>query len=78
MANEPDDSTPEKNVLVQCRVPRSDYDRFIALFPMYGASAWFIRTAIHSFVQQMESQPDLVEQVQASIAAMLSEAKFGK
>lgn len=53
------------------RVSEVDYDRFRSLFPQYGATTWFITTALKSFLKSMEKDPTAHEQVDAAITSMV-------
>lgn len=61
-------------VAMTAKVYKEDIDRFNALFPMYGAATWFIRTALREFLTKVEASPTMQEHVKDGIAEMLKES----
>lgn len=57
---------------LSAEVPREEYEFFREQFPQYGASKWFITTALIEFNARIREQPSLKEHVDASIQQMLA------
>jgi hypothetical protein len=53
------------------KVPREEYEFFRDTFPQYGASTWFITSALVEFNARLRENPSLKEHVDRSIDAML-------
>lgn len=60
-----------ETVEFSAKVPRDVYDKFKVLVPAYGGTQWFINAALAGFVQRLEANPSLSENVSASVEAML-------
>lgn len=59
-------------------VDREHYDQFIGMFPFYGATTWFIREALHAFIQQVREHPnsgDLQADLKKAIEKMVNETR---
>jgi len=57
------------------KVPEELYEEFRDLFPMYGATTWFITHSLEQFVKLARQSPQLQEMVAASIDQMLQERR---
>jgi hypothetical protein len=55
------------------KVPADLYTEFRTLFPQYGATTWFIITALEAFLDQVRDEPLIQEGVSLSIKQMLLE-----
>lgn len=55
------------------RVPVDQYEQFRNTFPQYGATNWFINTALARFNQLVDENPVLKHAVDEAIDAMLDE-----
>lgn len=55
------------------RVARPDYEEFIGRFPMYGATTWFIRTALSRFLAECQANPSLDDIIIEAIRNMTSD-----
>lgn len=55
------------------RVPRESYEEFRRFFPGYGATTWFINTALENFLEECRKSPEAVERIQSAIDAMVQE-----
>ena len=55
------------------RVSKADYDEFVGRFPQYGATTWFIRTALSKFLVECRSSSTLDEIVTEAIKNMSSD-----
>lgn len=55
------------------KIPRELYDEFKEQFPQYGAVAWWLNTALESFLTQIAEDPTTKEQINAAILSMLRE-----
>jgi hypothetical protein len=53
-------------------VPREEYEFFREVFPQYGASKWFIVSALVEFNKQVRENPKYRELVNDAIAEMLA------
>jgi hypothetical protein len=51
-------------------VPTPEYEKFRRRFPGYGASTWFINSALLEFNARMEQHPELQKEIEKSIEAM--------
>lgn len=60
----------ETQVELTARVDRPDYDEFIGNLPTFGATSWFIRTAVKNFNEQCKKDPSLADKVRAAIEDM--------
>jgi hypothetical protein len=56
------------------RIPADMAERFKELFPIYGATKWFIQESLRYFLSVVEDNPPLQDVVAASIQSMLSDA----
>lgn len=59
-------------------VPKEDYDYFREQFPQYGATKWFITSALREFNERVRANPTLKEQVAYSIEHMLETSRLIK
>jgi hypothetical protein len=58
------------------KVPEEEYDRFVKnTGGTYGATTWFITTALRMFNDRMEQHPTAQEDLQAAINSFLVERK---
>lgn len=66
---------PEKPKLIEFggRVPEDEFTRFRDVFPQYGATNWFINTALRRFNSYVEEHPEVRQAVDRSIDLMLDE-----
>lgn len=58
------------------KIPQDLYDEFRELFPMYGATTWFIQTSLESFLAQVRENSSLQHLVEKSIDTMLLERRL--
>lgn len=52
-------------------VPAEEVYRFRAAFPQYGATQWFLTTALKRFNDEIAAHPRSVDLIDASIKSML-------
>jgi hypothetical protein len=55
------------------KIPRHLYDEFRRYFPAYGATTWFINSALNALMESVRDDPDAVERVQKSVELMVQE-----
>ena len=53
------------------KVPTTEYERFRNNFPMYGATTWFINTALKRFNDAVERNPSMLDKVDEAIIRMV-------
>ena len=53
------------------RIPREPYNEFKENFPMYGATTWFIETALIEFNALVRENPSLKAHVAQAVANMV-------
>lgn len=53
------------------KVPEREYERFRANFPQYGATTWFINTALRRFNDEVERNPTAADLVDVAISGMV-------
>lgn len=63
----------EEKVKFAGLVPVEEFDKFREVFPQYGATNWFINTALVRFNQLVEDNPVLKNAVDEAIENMLDE-----
>jgi hypothetical protein len=58
------------------RVPEEDYKEFVRLTDgVYGATTWFITTALKTFIGQQKETPTPREQIVKAIRSMIEDRK---
>lgn len=63
-------SEPPSLVEFTAKIPREHHEAFVGLFPQYGATSWFIRTALEQFLKRVENDPTAIERIKEAINEM--------
>ena len=62
---------PDNLVEFSAKVPKADYEEFIGLLPIHGATAWLIRNALKECNAKLRNDPTLVERLREAIGEAL-------
>lgn len=52
-------------------ISRELYERFQERFPMYGAATWAVNCFLTEFLDRLDREPELQQQIEESIKAMV-------
>lgn len=56
---------------VQVRIASSEYDAFNAVFPEYGATSWFLRRILSTFIAAIQGYPLMSNLTSEALASLL-------
>lgn len=60
-----------QQVEFSAKVSKADYEEFIGLLPIHGATAWLIRGALKIINEKLRDDPALTEQLRESITELV-------
>lgn len=58
------------------KIPEDLYEEFRDLFPMYGATTWFINNSLRAFINTVRDKGTMQESITLSIKQMLEERRI--